>query len=145
MHPTGGASKVNQPVLRWRGPFSVKDSIPEELKWWPGFYLIECDSQILYVGIAESEGAFKRAKDHFRGQGDETGRWICQGREASKIHIWVAARGWDDQSSDLEKLLIFRLNPPANVNHVDKYEGKPMCIINEGDCPAKLNPVIESP
>jgi len=136
---------MEQVVLKWKGPFGTRDRMPEELKGWPGLYLIAYDSEILYVGKAETEGAFKRAKDHFRGQRDNTGRWILNRRDESRIHIWITARSWDDLISDAEKLLIFRLNPRANVNHVDKYNGRVLNIINEGAYPAKLSSHIEYP
>lgn len=135
---------MEQIVLTWKGPFGIRSSIPEEMKGCPGLYLIEYDSEILYVGKAETEGAFRRAKDHFRGQGDSTGRWILQGRDESQIHIWVAMRSWDELISNAEQLLICRCNPRANVNHVDKYDGKTLRIINEGNYPGELDRQIES-
>jgi hypothetical protein len=136
---------MDQMVLTWKGFFGTRTSIPDELKRWPGLYLIEYNSEILYVGKTETEGAFKRAKDHFRGQGDSTGRWILQGRDEAQIRIWVTARSWDELVCNAEKLLIFRLNPCANVNHIDNYDGKPLRIINEGKYPPRLEKQIESP
>jgi hypothetical protein len=139
---------MKQLVLNWTGPFGIRDLIPKELRGCPGLYLVEHDSEIMYVGKAETEGAFHRAKDHFRGHGDSIGRWILEGRDGSKIRIWVAwiaAEGCSELINDAEKLLIFRLDTRANVNHSEKYEGNPLHIINKGNHPTKLPVEIKYP
>jgi len=130
-------------ILEWRGPFGIRDTIPKEHRGWPGIYLVEAETEILYVGIAETEGAHKRSKDHFRGQGDSIGRWILQGRDASQIHIWVARKSWNKLLIDAEGLLIYSLKPVANVEGVDSYHGKPICIKNMGSYPERLTKEIQ--
>lgn len=132
-------------ILNWDGPFGSMDSIPKGFRGWPGIYLIEVESEILYIGKAETEGAFRRAKDHFRGQGDSTGKWILGQRDESKIRIWIAVKDWDEMLSDAEKLLISILKPRANITHVKKYNGKPLHIINKGKYPTSLPKEAECP
>jgi hypothetical protein len=87
----------------------------------------------------------KRAKDHFRGQGDSTGRWILERAKEESIGTYVAKHNWDELVSDAEKLLICKLSPAANLNHVKKYTGKPLKIVNVGSLPKALPSEISHP
>jgi hypothetical protein len=132
-------------VLNWMGPLQIRKPVLFDLRGWPGLYLIVCDSKIVYVGKAESEGALKRAKDHFRGQGDSTGRWILERGDERSIGICVAKQDWNEWISAAEELLIYRLSPAANLNCIRKYKGKPLKVINVGFPPATLPSEISHP
>lgn len=132
-------------ILSWMGPFQIGSHVPLELRAWPGLYLIECNSKIVYVGKAESEGAMKRAKDHFRGQGDSVGKWILERGGEESIGIYVAKHDWNKSISDAERLLISRLSPAANLNCIRKYKGKPLKITNVGSVSTALPSEIIHP
>jgi hypothetical protein len=138
--------KEKQLFLDWCGPLEIKHVIPYYRQKTPGLYIIEFDSEILYVGKSD-ETAHKRAKDHFRGQGDSTGRWILDQYGEAKIKLWVGITGWSPRISDAEWLLIDRLGfPPANVDYRDTpYSGAPLVIFNKGKIPEKLTSKIEYP
>ena len=129
---------MKQIVIYWEGPFKYTDSIPYHLRGVPGIYIIECDSEIMYIGKSETNGAFKRAKDHFRGQGDSTGRRIIERKDKSKIMLWI---GFIELYEDIfltERYMIYKLKPNANLNHIKKYENVPLKIINEGKLPINI-------
>lgn len=69
---------VEQLKIVWEKPFKFSSKIPAKLCGAVGLYLFEKDSKIFYVGKAEEQGAFKRAKDHFRGQMDSVGKCIIK-------------------------------------------------------------------
>ena len=115
-------------TLNWE-EFSFKESelIPNFLQGAQGLYLIKYYAEpISYVGLAKEDGAFKRAKDHFRGSMDSTGICILKGRVKNKITFWIA---WIEQGEniepleDAEKLLIFKLQPRCNIKNRNKYSG----------------------
>jgi hypothetical protein len=138
--------KKEQIVLDWNGPLDIRHSIPYYRQKMPGLYIIEVDSEILYLGKSD-EAAHKRAKDHFRGQGDSTGRWILNQHNEAKIRLWVGVTDWSIRISDAEWLLIDKLGfPPANVSYRDTpYRGFPLVILNNGKIPEKLSSKIEYP
>ena len=128
-------------VLNWNGPFKINDGIPKHMIGALGLYLIKCNSEITYVGKAETEGAFRRAKNHFRGVTDSIGNCILKDRNKPQINIWVA---WIEEGqrveliSDAEKLLIYKLQSSCNKSYRDKYKGRSLHIINRGDYPEDL-------
>lgn len=139
-------SSMEQLFLNWNGPSGTKDPIPFELQKLPGLYIIEHDSEILYVGKSD-ESAFKRAKDHFRGQGDSTGRWILERYKENQVKLWIGTTEWSARIKDAEWLFINKFDyPPANVNYRDTpYAGDPLIVINIGNRPVKMSPQIKHP
>ena len=122
-------------VIYWEGPFNPTDPIPNNLRGVPGIYLIECDSEILYIGKSEMNGAFKRAKDHFRDQGDTIGRWIIEQKDKSIISLWI---GFTESNEDIfliEKFLINHYQPSANLNYINRYNREKLEIINYSNHP----------
>lgn len=135
---------MEQLVLNWNGPFKLDQRIPVHLVGAIGLYLCECDSKIVYVGKAETQGAFKRLKDHFRGIMDSTGKCVLthtKNKSKSEINIWV---GWIEEGepreliNDAEELVVYRLQPPCNRTYLDKYGGSPLHIKNRGNHPKDL-------
>ena len=104
--------------LSWNGPFQINDPIPYELRGKTGVYKVKYNSETLYVGQSKTS-AHKRAKDHFRGQGDSTGRWILEHSLKSQLRIWVTPIEDQNMIDITEKGLIQKLNPIANVNLVN--------------------------
>lgn len=103
--------------LIWIGPFKIEEPITNDLRGRPGIYRIEYNSETLYVGKSK-RAALRRAKDHFRGQGDSTGRWILEGRDKSKICLWVKIIDNIELIDKTEKDLIQELKPRGNVNNI---------------------------
>jgi len=139
---------MEQLVLNWDGPFKLDQRIPVHLVGAIGLYLCECDSKIVYVGKAETQGAFKRLKDHFRGIMDSTGKCVLKHtrtKNKSEINIWV---GWIEEGesreliNDAEKLVIYKLNArgrvPCNRTYSDKYRGRSLHLRNRGKYPKDL-------
>ena len=135
---------MKQVVIYWDGPFKYTDSIPSHLRGVPGIYIIECDSEIMYIGKSETKGAFKRAKDHFRGQGDSTGRWIIERKGKSEIMLWIGFTESSENISLAERFMIYHFQACANLNHIEKYEGEPLEIINNGKYPKNINKKISN-
>ena len=142
---------MEQLTLNWEGPFKINQRMPSHLIGAIGLYLCECDSKIVYVGKAETQGAFKRLRDHFRGQMDSTGKCVlskARDKRKSNINNWV---GWIEEGEpselidDAEQLMIYRLQPPCNRNHLVKYEGSPLLIKNKGNHPKDLPEEIRFP
>lgn len=135
----------------WEKPLKYSQKIPAKLIGAQGFYLLEKDSKVFYVGKAEEQGGFKRAKDHFRGQMDSVGRCVMEKANAKdKEQINILA-GWLEQGEDTnligdaEKLLIWYFDPPCNKTNKGKYSGCPLILINEGAIPTFMPLKIPSP
>jgi hypothetical protein len=137
-------------ILNWEGPFKINEHIPKHLIGAVGIYVFECDSSVVYVGKAETQGAFKRLKDHFRGDMDHTGKCVMAhlgNTNKDKVNIWLA---WMEEEKaalligDAEKLVIFNRNPSCNRTNREKYDGKPLHIINVGNHPKELPKEIHS-
>jgi len=103
------------------------------------------------VGKAEKQGAFKRAKDHLRGQMDSKGKCIMKeadARNKDQVNIWV---GWLEVGEnallidDAEKLLIWYFDPPCNKSNKGEYNGRHILLINEGNVPTFIPLKISSP
>jgi len=128
-------------TIVWGGPFGTSENIPSMFIGAVGLYLIEYHSEILYIGKSEDQGGFKRAKDHFRGSKDRIGGCICNGRDENEVYIRVGSLpvGQDRALiADAENLLIYKLQPPCNTTLKDKYYGRNLHIINEGDISTSL-------
>jgi len=141
---------MEQFTLNWEGPFKFHEPVPPFLNAAVGLYLLECNSRIFYVGKAETQGGFRRAKDHLRGYMDSTGKCVFEKanvKNKDEINIWI---GWIEEEklapliSDAEKLLIYDRDPPCNKTNREKYEGHPLHIINKGDYPKNLPSEIKS-
>ena len=135
---------MKQIDIYWEGPFKYNDSIPYHLRGVPGIYIIDCDSEIMYIGKSETNGAFKRAKDHFRGQGDSTGRWIIERKDESEIMLWIGFTESNEDISLAERYMINHFQPSANLNYIEKYEGEPLEIMNHGKFPKNINKKISN-
>ena len=116
-----------------------------------GVYVLEIGSKVYYVGKAEEQGGFKRAKDHLRGQMDSVGRCIIEKastKNKDDVNIWP---GWIEEGQnklfidDAEKLLTSFYGSPCNKTNKEKYNGRPLYLNNEGDLPPGLSPEIQSP
>lgn len=137
-------------VLSWEGPFKFNERVPSHLIAAVGLYLLECNSRIFYVGKAETQGGFKRAKDHLRGYMDSTAKCVFEKanvQNKDEINIWV---GYTEEEKltplidDAENLLIYDRNPPCNKTDREKYDGRSLHIINKGDYPKDLPSEIQS-
>jgi hypothetical protein len=82
---------------------------------------------------------------------DKKGKCIVEKSRAEskdQINIWV---GWIELGEtrslidDAEKLLIWHFKPPCNDTNLEKYNGGPLLLINEGDYLDFLPPKIPSP
>jgi hypothetical protein len=116
-----------------------------------GVYVLEAGSKIYYIGKAEEQGGFKRAKDHLRGQMDSTGRCIVEKLETKskdEVNIWA---GWIEEGQnkllidDAEKLLTWFYDSTCNKTNRGKYNGCSLLLKNEEDLPPGLSPEIQSP
>ena len=127
-------------TIVWEKPYTVNDRIPSRLVGAVGLYIFEVNSKVLYIGKSEEQGGFKRAKDHFRGQMDKTGKCIIEksgkGKECIKIHAGWLEEGEDRYLiDDAEKLFIWHFNPPCNKTCRELYQGNPLMVTNEGEIP----------
>ena len=137
-------------TLVWEKPYKVIDKIPSKLVGAIGLYIFEVDSKILYIGKSENQGGFKRAKDHLRGQMDETGKCSIETSQKSKDCINIYA-GWLEVGenryliSQAEKLLIWYFDPPCNKTFRGSFQGNQLTVINEGEIPGWLPQKLASP
>jgi hypothetical protein len=144
------AEKLEKLTIVWEKPFKFSEKIPPNLRGAVGLYLLEKDSRVLYIGKAEDQGGFKRAKDHLRGQMDHTGICLIQetnAKDKNEISIWA---GWLEQGENpvlidsAERLLTWKLNPPCNRTNRRKYPNQSLVLINSGDKPDFLPSEISS-
>ena len=118
-------------TIVWEKPFKFSERIPPNLIGANGVYMLEVGSKIYYVGKAEEQGGFKRAKDHLRGQMDKTGRCVLEKTQTKNRDEISILAGWidDDQNRLLidaaERLLIWYCDSPCNRTNRGKYEGQP--------------------
>jgi hypothetical protein len=138
-------------TIVWEKPFKFSERIPPNLKGAIGVYILEVGSEICYVGKAEEQGGFRRAKDHLRGQMDWAGRCVLEKTNAydkDEINIWP---GWIEEGEnkllvdEAEKLLTWFCNPNCNRTNRGKYNGGSLRIKNDGDLPPGFPLEIQSP
>lgn len=147
----GALDMGEQLRIVWEKPFKYSQKIPAKLIGAQGIYLLEKDSKVFYVGKAEEQGGFKRAKDHFRGQMDTVGRCVMKeanAKDKDQINVWV---GWLEFGENAllidgaEKLLTWYFNPSCNKSNKGEYAGRPLLLINEGNVPIFMPSKISSP
>ena len=135
-------------TIVWEKPFKFSERIPPNLIGVIGIYILEVGSRICYIGKTEEQGGFKRAKDHFRGQMDSTGKCVLERtptKNRDEINIWA---GWIEYGQNrllidaAERLLIWFSNPPCNRTNRRIYEGPSLLIANKGFLPIFLPPEI---
>ncbi|MGD0072367.1 MAG: GIY-YIG nuclease family protein [Candidatus Bathyarchaeia archaeon] len=138
-------------TIVWEKPFKFSQRIPSNLIGVIGVYVLEVGSQIYYVGKAEEQGGFKRAKDHLRGQMDSVGRCVFEKagiNNKDEVNIWA---GWIEEGQnklwvdDAEKLLTWFYDSTCNKTNRGKYNGCSLHLKNEDNLPPHLLPEIESP
>jgi hypothetical protein len=138
-------------TIIWEKAFVLSQRIPTKLVGAVGVYMLQVNAKTYYVGKAEKQGGFKRAKDHLKGQMDSDGRCVFEksgAKSKNDINIWA---GWIEQGEknllidDAEKLLTWFFSPICNKTNRRKYNGRPLQLINEGDLPPNLPPEIQSP
>jgi hypothetical protein len=92
---------------------------------------------LLYVGMVYGRTFRKRVPEHAIGNGDEPWHWVqgnLEGELTVKVASMILEEGRNITESlvrDIENLLLFRLDPPANVQGVETYTGRELTIINE--------------
>lgn len=136
--------------LGWHGPFiasKVTDYDNQNLDVDAGVYIL-LDSRrtetgwggykLLYVGMVYGRTFRSRIPEHTWSGGDEAWQWIEQhheGEVTAKVASVTPQEGRNITESlvrDIENLLLFELDPPANVQGVETYTGRELRIINEG-------------
>ena len=136
--------------LEWRGPFLFRDLkgyTSAGLDSDAGVYtLLDSEKlehgwgnyELLYVGMVYGRTFRERVPEHAVGDGDEAWRWIqsnLEGELTVKVATITPQHGRNITESlvrDIENLLLFRLDPPANLQGVETYTGRELTIINEG-------------
>ena len=112
------------------GVYTLLDS--EELEHGWGKY------KLFYVGMVYGRTFRERIPEHAFGEGDEAWKWIqrnLDGELTAKLATVTTQEGRNITESlvrDIENLLLFRLDPPANVQGVETYTGRELKIVNEG-------------
>jgi hypothetical protein len=146
--------------LEWHGPFVVSrltDYTDRHLDYDAGVYILLSSEQLehgwgnyglLYVGMVYGRTFRTRIPEHASGDGDEPWLWIQQHLENEltvKVATVTPEEGRNITESlvrDIENLLLFQLDPPANVRGVETYTGRELRVINEGrfsPLPARVN------
>jgi hypothetical protein len=104
----------------------------EELaRGWGGYAL-------LYVGMVYGRPFRQRISEHAVSNGDEPWRWIHRNLQdvlTVKVATVIPEQGRNITESlvrDIENLLLFRLDPPGNVQGVETYTGRGLTVMNEG-------------
>lgn len=133
--------------LDWHGPFLLRNLYEYEnssLEEDAGVYVF-LDSErlaegwgnhkLLYVGMVYGRSFENRIPEHTRE--DDAWNWIERNRRGevtAKIAIVTHEKGRNLSEQlvrDIENLLIFKLNPPANLQGIESYTGRAIRIINE--------------
>jgi hypothetical protein len=136
-------------TIVWEKPFKFSQRI--QRVGVIGVYLFEVGSKIYYVGKAEEQGGFKRAKDHLRGQMDSVGKCVFEKAGIDNKDEINICPGWIEEGqdklliNDAEKLLTWLLDSSCNKTNRGKYKGRSLHIKNEGDLPPGLPPEVQSP
>jgi hypothetical protein len=90
--------------------------------------------KLLYVGMVYGRPLRGRILEHMRG--DDAWNWIERNRKGevtAKVANVTPGEGRNLSEQlvrDIENLLIFKLNPPANLQGIMTYTGRPIRIIN---------------
>lgn len=136
--------------LQWHGPFKfskLNEYTDGALDGDAGVYVF-LDSEelehgwgnydLFYVGMVYGRTFRQRIPEHAVGDGDDPWRWIqrnLDGELTAKIATITPQEGRNITEllgRDIENLLLFRLDPPANVQGVETYTGRELTIISEG-------------
>jgi hypothetical protein len=135
--------------LEWHGPFPISELDQydnENLEARAGIYVLLDSRRVergwshehppLYVGKVYGGSFWERMLEHTAGGGDDVWRWIEEHRRQEvtiKVGI-VMLEEWRNLSKelvdDIENLLIFRLQTPANVSGKESYGGRNLRVIN---------------
>jgi len=135
--------------LEWHGPFlaTALDTYDNNiLDLSAGIYIIldskpthtgwKTDRELLYVGMVFGESFYERMVEHQASGGDDIWRWIMNHRKyevtvkVASIHLEEGRRGSEQLVRDIENLLIFRLQPPGNVQGKESYAGRNLRVVN---------------
>lgn len=140
--------KMGQIVLDWTGPLIMMEPTPR--KWYGviGLYAIEYDSNIIYLGKAECQGAIKEARSH-RGLCEKRLKELGTPWDAARAMIYVGTVSEDQQASIIdhaENLLIYKIQPSCNRQLRERYTGEePFLVVNNGQRPKGLPKQIRYP
>jgi len=111
------------------GVYMILDSKPTETGW-------KRDHVVLYVGMMLGNSFYERMVRHQVDGGDDAWRWIMRHRQfevttkVAAIYPEEGRRGTEQLVKDIESLLIFRLQPPANIQGKDSYGGRSLRAVN---------------
>jgi hypothetical protein len=135
--------------LQWHGPFAVAELDTYDnniLDLRAGIYVIldskstqtgwKPDHELLYVGMVLGQSFYERMVKHQANGGDDAWRWIMSHHKydttlkVAAVYPEEGKRGSEQLVKDIENLLIFRLQPPANVQGKESYRGRDLRVVN---------------
>jgi len=135
--------------LQWHGPFlaTALDTYDSDiLDLRAGIYMIldskpadkgwKRDHQLLYVGIVFGQSFYERMVKHQAGGGDDAWRWIVNHSKyeatlkVASIDLQEGRREGEQLVRDIKNLLIFLLQPPANVQGKESYASRDLRVVN---------------
>jgi len=132
--------EMEQIILDWEGPFKLTEPTPRKKYGRIGLYAVEYNSQIIYIGKAEYQGAIKEARSHgfYEKRLKEVGiMW-----DSTQALVYIGTVSQDQISpriDDAENLLIYKIQPPCNKKRRKRCRGvEPFRVINNGHRPKEL-------
>jgi len=111
------------------GIYMILDSKPTDKGW-------KRDHELLYVGMVFGQSFYERIVKHQADGGDDAWRWIMNHSKyevtlkVASIYLEEDRRGSEDLVKDIENLLIFRTQPPANIQGKESYAGRDLRVVN---------------